>query len=64
MSKRVSLFFKTINVEVVYQHFGENCSEQLVWFHFAKITLYSDIIPTHRKNPLTPKAMILYSAQD
>ncbi len=34
-------FFKSINVEVVYQDFGQDCSEQLVWFHFAKITLYS-----------------------
>jgi len=25
----------------------------LVWFHFAKITLYSDIFPAHRENPLT-----------
>ncbi len=34
-------FFKPINVEVVYQDFGQDCSEQLVWFHFAKITLCS-----------------------
>ncbi len=34
-------FFKPINVEVVYQDFGEDCSEQLIWFHFAKITLCS-----------------------
>ena len=25
-------FFKSINVEVVYQDFGQDCSEQLVWF--------------------------------
>lgn len=34
-------FFKSINVEVVYLDFGQDCSEQLVWFHFAMITLYS-----------------------
>ena len=34
-------FFKSIDVEVVYQDFGEDGSEQLIWFHFAKITLYS-----------------------
>ncbi|MDE5829724.1 MAG: hypothetical protein K2H48_07045, partial [Duncaniella sp.] len=37
-------FFKSIDVEVVYQNFGQYCSEQLGWFHCAKITLYSDII--------------------
>ncbi len=26
----------------------------MVWFHFAKITLYSDIFSAHRENPLTP----------
>ena len=32
-------FFKSIDVEVVYQDFGENGSEQLIWF--CKDTLYS-----------------------
>ena len=50
-------FFKSFNVEVVYQHFGQDCSEQLVWFHFAKITLYSDISSAHRENPLTPNLL-------
>ena len=36
-------FFKSIDVEVVYQNFGQYCSEQLGWYHCAKITLYSDI---------------------
>ena len=53
-------FFKSINVEVVYQDFGQDCSEQLVWFHFAKITLYSDIFLAHRENPLTPKYRITF----
>uniref|UniRef100_UPI0025B761D7 hypothetical protein n=1 Tax=uncultured Muribaculum sp. TaxID=1918613 RepID=UPI0025B761D7 len=44
----------------VYQDFGQDCSEQLVWFHFAKITLYSDIFLAHRENPLTPKYRITF----
>ena len=39
--KAAIAFFKSIDVEVVYQDFGEDGSEQLIWFHFAKITLYS-----------------------
>lgn len=34
-------FFKSINVEIVYHDFGQDCSEQLVRFHFVKMALYS-----------------------
>jgi hypothetical protein len=33
----------------------------LVWFHFAKITLYSDISSAHRENPLTRRMNDLHS---
>ncbi len=39
-------FFKSINVEVVYQDFGQDCSEQLVWFCKDNTILLRSSLPT------------------
>lgn len=39
-------FFKSINVEVVYLDFGQDCSEQLVWFCKDNTILLRSSLPT------------------
>ncbi len=39
-------FFKSFNVEVVYQDFGQDCSEQLVWFCKDNTILLRSSLPT------------------